>query len=250
MAILSELLTFPHHDCARGSTVERAFLDDLVASLGYSGPRLANKDLVLMKCIELATGTYPGADVLSTGGTVKDESLDLIIEGVLSHGLQRILLNAGAPATRVAVARAQIDPQVDWFDPLELDDERKQSLRAVTVRSGQGAFREKVLRAYGGRCAITRCDVTEALEAAHITPYKGPKTNVINNGICLRADLHRLWDTGRLAVDESTHMVLLDAAMIGSAYSEYVGEKIDLPIEPGDAPSSQALEQQRLWAGL
>jgi hypothetical protein len=250
MFVLSEMLAFPHHDCARGSKVERPFLEDLVLSLGYQGERLSSKDRLLVKAVQLATGAIPGVEVLSTGGTVKDDTLEIVINGVVERGLAKVSLVEGAPAARIAAARAQAHPEVDWFDPLDLDDDRKEGLRAVKVRSGQGPFRERVLKAYGSRCAVTRCDVTEALEAAHITPYRGSKSNVISNGVCLRADLHRLWDTGRLAVDESTHHVLLDAAMIGTAYSEYAGTKIDLPADPGDAPSSLALEHQRLWAGL
>lgn len=32
------------------------------------------------------------------------------------------------------------------------------------------------------------------LEAAHVTPYLGPETNDITNGLLLRADLHTLLD--------------------------------------------------------
>lgn len=255
MAILSEMLQFRHHDCGRGSTVEKPFLDDLAVALGIPDPGDYLKDELLGAIYTLTTGKVspprgtPGS-IYSTGTTVTNPTLQKIINGVRGRGLARVSLTRGAPAVRIAVAEAEISPDSDPFDPLDLADERKHALRSVTVRSGQGAFRHLVLTAYGNRCAITRCDVQETLEAAHIRPYSGPSSNVAANGICLRADLHRLWDTGRLAVHESTHEVLLDAGMIGSDYSFLVGEIIALPEKASQQPSSAALQQQREWAGL
>lgn len=83
MAILSDLLGFPHHDCARGSTVERAFLADLVTALG--GDPVGGKDALLTQAVRLATGRVPGPEILSRGGTVKDSTLQLVIDGLTSR---------------------------------------------------------------------------------------------------------------------------------------------------------------------
>jgi hypothetical protein len=258
MAILSELLRFPHHTTARGSTVERAYLVDLADAVGLTGAAEMTKYQILdaVHGLLFEGAPMPG-EYLSTGSTVTDDALQSLINGINRLGLTKVSLAEGGAAARIAVAAAQAAPSredppqpEDPFDHLLLADERKTALRTVRVRSGQGAFREAVLRAYEGCCAITGCDVTEALEAAHIRPYTGPRTNVVPNGISLRADLHRLWDTGRLAVHESTHEVLLDAAMIGTDYSLLAGQEIRLPIEGRHQPSALALEQQRLWAAL
>jgi hypothetical protein len=258
MAILSELLQFPHHDCSVGSTVEKPFLVDLVKALKVEyPPNSFTKDAHLGAAYTAATGKVspplgePGS-IFSKGTTVTDEALQAIIDGVRANGLAVVSPVDGAPAVRIALAEAEIDPDADPFDPLNLSDERKSALRSVKVRSGQGAFREKVLRAYGNRCVITGCDVQEALEAAHITPYKGNKSNHASNGLPLRADLHRLWDTGRLAIHEASLEVLLDAGMIGTDYSFLAGTDIRdrLPEEAAQHPSSAALEHQRKWAGL
>jgi hypothetical protein len=247
MAILSEMLGFKHHDCARGSTVERAFLEDLAEALGGDGSGLRTKDDVLALCLRLSTGSADRS-LLSNGETVKNEALDRIIEGVREQDLD--VVGNGSTSVRIALAEEATRPHSDPFDPLDLSDERKISLRAIRVRSGQARFREMILRAYGSRCAVTGCDVQEVLEAAHIRPHRGARSNVISNGICLRADLHRLWDTGRLAVHESTLKVLLSESMVGTDYSSYVGQQIRLPPEPKKQPSSLALEQQRRWCGL
>ena len=65
---------------------------------------------------------------------------------------------------------------------------------ADTVRAPH-KFRDALIGAYAGRCAITGCSVLDILEAAHITPYLGPDTNHVTNGLLLRADLHTLFDT-------------------------------------------------------
>ncbi|EAN8121017.1 HNH endonuclease, partial [Salmonella enterica] len=41
----------------------------------------------------------------------------------------------------------------------------------------------------------------QVLEAAHIHPYLGEKTNVVSNGLLLRADVHTLFDLGLLWVN-------------------------------------------------
>jgi hypothetical protein len=82
--------------------------------------------------------------------------------------------------------------QGEPFDPKGQDDARARVLREVVQRRGQQKFRKALIAAYGGRCAISGCPVTPLLEAAHITPYLGPDTNSITNGLLLRADLHTL----------------------------------------------------------
>lgn len=257
MAMLSELLQAPHHTCARGSKVERPFLIDIASRLQVPNAGGLTKYQLLHAMHNRLYGVPMPKEHLSTGSTITDAALQRIINDILDHGLQTVSLTDGGPAARIAVAVATApptseDPEApeDFFDHLNLDDERKTALRSVTVRSGQSAFREAVLRAYDGRCAITACDVPEVLEAAHIRPYKGPKTNIVPNGILLRADLHRLWDTGRLAVHEASYEVLLDSDMIGSDYSLLAGEPIRVPAKSSQHPSAVALQQQRQWAGL
>ena len=67
------------------------------------------------------------------------------------------------------------------------------------ARPSQRAFRDTLLAAYGGRCAITGCDVPPALEAAHVADWHFE--NDAGAGILLRVDLHRLFEAGLLAID-------------------------------------------------
>ena len=70
--------------------------------------------------------------------------------------------------------------------------ERRKTRREA--RPNQAAFRRALLDAYGGRCAITGCDVDAALDAAHVADWRNE--NDAGAGILLRADLHRLLERG------------------------------------------------------
>lgn len=107
-----------------------------------------------------------------------------------------------APATGASEC-----PQIP--DDLEDTDARKRIRRDVVARQGQGQFRDALIRAYDGRCAVTGCDELYALEAAHIRPYRGEHTNITANGLLLRADIHTLFDLGLLAVNPETLTVVI-----------------------------------------
>jgi putative restriction endonuclease len=95
-----------------------------------------------------------------------------------------------------ALEPADLTPQYELVDI----DGRARAQRTVVVREGQGAFRVRVLDAYGRRCSMTGERSLPVLEAAHIQPYLGPFSNHVQNGLALRADLHRLFDAGYVTV--------------------------------------------------
>lgn len=68
------------------------------------------------------------------------------------------------------------------------------------ARLGQGAFRVLVTDAYTRRCAITGERTLPVLEAAHIKPFAKSGPNVTANGLLLRSDLHKLFDSGYLSI--------------------------------------------------
>jgi len=137
-----------------------------------------------------------------------------------------------------------------YFDPTNLMDGRQRTIASVVQRRGQPAFRRALLKAYGGKCAVTDCDAEEALEAAHIIPYQGTETNHVTNGLLMRADLHSLFDLGLVAIDSQTMTILLGTGLMNSAYKDLAGRRIGLPENPEDQPSSIALDYHRLWAGI
>ena len=65
----------------------------------------------------------------------------------------------------------------------------------IRPRIGQGLFRISVMEAYQKRCSITGEKTLPVLEAAHIKPYALSGPHVTSNGLLLRADLHKLFDS-------------------------------------------------------
>ncbi len=128
------------------------------------------------------------------------------------------------------------------FDPESLTDERKRQLRAIRIRQGQPAFRATLLNAYANRCAITGCPVEDVLEAAHIIPYLGPRTNHVSNGLLLRTDIHTLFDCWQLAIDPDTRRVVITEALRSSSYAKIAGKLLRSPMDEMLGPRKQNLE--------
>lgn len=75
-------------------------------------------------------------------------------------------------------------------------------------RLGQGTFRIAVADAYGWSCAATGEHSLPALDAAHIKPLAEAGPSIVNNGLLLRADLHRLFDKGYVSVGEDRRLLV------------------------------------------
>jgi 5-methylcytosine-specific restriction enzyme A len=141
---------------------------------------------------------------------------------------------------------ARVANSGQYFNPSSLVDARERALAEIVRRRGQTAFRQSLLRAYGGRCAMTGCDAEEALEAAHIHPYLGAQTNRVENGLLLRADVHTLFDLGLVAVDSAAMTSVLAGSLMGTQYAVLAGRRLTLPATLADRPSAAALDWHRL----
>lgn len=128
------------------------------------------------------------------------------------------------------------------FDPNNLADGRKRIIAAVIRRLGQQTFRRKLISAYSAQCAITQCKTLWVLEAAHITPYRGLKTNSVSNGLLLRADIHTLFDLALISIEPSKVMVRVSKLLEGSLYEALDGRQPTFPPKPALHPSTAALE--------
>lgn len=148
----------------------------------------------------------------------------------------------------LASALSEIEPRVEPFDPNSQEDARQRVLASVVRRRGQRKFRSGLLRAYGGKCAITGCAVEAILEAAHVTSYLGPDTNALSNGILLRADLHTLWDLGLIALVPETLALWISPTLAGSEYERYAGQTPFIPNKAAEQLSPRALIEQWKFA--
>ncbi|MDI6843282.1 MAG: HNH endonuclease [Anaerosomatales bacterium] len=129
-------------------------------------------------------------------------------------------------------------------------DERQRVIASVVRRQGQPYFRKQLLAAYEGKCAFTEYDAEDALEAAHIAPYRGPASNRIDNGLLLRADFHDLFDLSLVAVDTSSQTLVMSRELESTAYARYAGQRVHLPRDKSLWPSADLLDQHREQAGL
>lgn len=138
----------------------------------------------------------------------------------------------------------------DFFDPTSVEDARERISRSLTRRRGQTPFRDALIAAYNGRCAITGCSVLDVLEAAHIHPYRGPDTNKVTNGLLLRSDVHTLFDCCLLAIDADTMTVLVAPQLRDSEYGALHGRRLCAPRNAAQQPNTEALNMQRKTSGL
>lgn len=125
---------------------------------------------------------------------------------------------------------------------LDDSDERKLVFAERVRRERQGRFRRLLFEAYGGRCAITGTDIPEVLQAAHINPYRGKKSQVASNGLLLRSDLHLLYDAHLISVRPDSHHLVLSSRLAGSPYEQLDNEVIRVPKDPFMQPSEKLLQ--------
>jgi putative restriction endonuclease len=151
-----------------------------------------------------------------------------------------------------AITAADLDryAEADPFEPTSIIDERKKAIAEIVKRQGAPLFRRQLLECYGGRCAVTGCDAEAALEAAHIIAYLGPRTNSVQNGLLLRADLHTLFDRGLLGIDPDTKAVILHDSLQTTVYGVFAGQRIALPDREALWPNSDALRRHLVACGL
>ena len=129
----------------------------------------------------------------------------------------------------------------DFSDSDTLEDATERMLVSIARRQGQPQFRERLIKAYKGKCAISGSDVKQALEAAHIIPYDGKKTNNTSNGLLLRADLHTLFDLKLITIDPSTMKVLISPELMKTSCQAFRQKKIMLPDDMNDQPDPEAI---------
>lgn len=130
------------------------------------------------------------------------------------------------------------------FDPDSVKAARESSLRAIVMRRGQADFRQMLMGAYNLKCAVTGTDVSSILEAAHIYPYAGPETNVLQNGILLRADWHTLFDLGLWSLDDDFRIIVAPG-ITSNEYRKYHNTLMRLPQLVSHYPSPKVVRWHR-----
>lgn len=120
-------------------------------------------------------------------------------------------------------------------------DERVRKIVNTVARQQQERFRKQLFEAYRGVCPVTHVDVPEALQAAHIDRYRGPRSQVVNNGILLRADIHRLYDDNLLSIEPETHILRISDRLRRSPYQDLADMQLIMPTGKA-APDDELLD--------
>lgn len=115
------------------------------------------------------------------------------------------------------------------------------------LRIGQGAFRMDVTTAYNGRCTITGEKTLPALEAAHIKAYSESGPNIIPNGLLLRSDMHKLFDSGYLTLTTDYKVEvsnrIKEEFQNGREYYQYHGKPLaSMPNNPIYLPEKKFID--------
>lgn len=159
-----------------------------------------------------------------------------------------VRLDVAQGAAEQALAEARADVAAETTPEFSNEAQaRRYEMRAIVMREGQPQFKAALLDAYEGRCAVTGSGVVAILEGAHIHPYcdGGAQTNVVSNGLLLRADIHTLFDRGLLWVD-ANGCVQLDADLADSEYASLKGRPLREPKNAAARPHPAHLAHHRV----
>jgi putative restriction endonuclease len=140
-------------------------------------------------------------------------------------------------------------PDQPSVKPPETAPERRYALRMVKQRLHQATFREAVITAYNGRCAVSRLPETLLLDAAHIVEDKHEQLGqaIVPNGIPLSKIHHAAFDAHLIGISPdyelhvSSRLLAQQDGPILEALKRLDGEKIHLPSRAKDMPDRERL---------
>lgn len=124
------------------------------------------------------------------------------------------------------------------------------------IRLGQGAFRVLITDAYTKKCAVTGEKTLPVLEAAHIIPFGKSGPSLVANGILLRSDLHKLFDSGYITITPDYKLEvskrIREEFQNGKEYYKHHGNELAiLPAQQINRPSKDSLDwhNQNVYKG-
>lgn len=96
------------------------------------------------------------------------------------------------------------------------------------------------MKFYNYTCAVSGCSTEAALEAAHIEPFSQGGADTVENGLLLRADIHRLFDRNLVAIDPQSLEVTFHPAC-AQDYENYNLSRVNV----SPSPHTQAALESR-----
>ncbi len=127
--------------------------------------------------------------------------IERVVGGERRFGLGMLttedIAELGVVSTAALVGSAGLE---DEIGSIALIAERRRVTRAILERPGQQRFRRQVMAAASTACFLTGTKVVNVLEAAHVRPVAVNGSDDVSNGLCVRSDIHALFDANRIRV--------------------------------------------------
>ncbi len=98
------------------------------------------------------------------------------------------------------------------------DVERKKVWRKTTSRPEQQRFRSDVLEKFNYTCLLSGERISLVLEACHIIPVEHKGGDNFQNGLCLRSDLHTLFDCRHIRFSPQGQVLYSDTVKESATY--------------------------------
>jgi predicted restriction endonuclease len=119
------------------------------------------------------------------------------------------------------------------------NDPNTEGLGERKTRLGQADFRNKVIALWGYRCALTRCRVVPALEAAHIVAWAMNKKERLSseNGLALLSTVHKLFEDGFISFTNDGRLL----TRLSADDLESLGLREDMQL------SKLLTQRQKIW---
>ena len=148
-----------------------------------------------------------------------------------------------------ALSFSEAPTAAEMWAPLDAP-ERRYAMRAVQQRLHQSVFRQRVLAAYGGRCALTNLPEPRLIDAAHIISDGDEALGQpdLTNGVAMSKIHHAAFDAGLIGIDPdlrihvADHLLAMhDGPMLEQGLKALRDRLIRIPEDPRAAPNRERL---------
>ena len=199
---------------------------------------------------------FMGSDSQAADNRWLREAMESGIPAIYFLGVAPGYYQAIVPAYVVGWDATTLKARVVFGLPGELDvgppetaPERRYALREVKQRLHQASFREAVIGAYDGRCAISGLPEPLLLDAAHIIDDKHELLGqpIVSNGIPLSKIHHAAFDAHLIGIDPDYRIHISERLLVQQdgpfleALKRLRHERLHLPTRSRDAPDRDRL---------
>ncbi len=203
---------------------------------------------------------FQGSDPKSSDNTAMREAFEDQTPLIYFHGVAPGLYQSIHPVyltewcSRSLSVHAVPGEMRQVSNPVQLqgEDLRRYAVIEAKKRLHQSVFRELVIKAYDGRCALTGLPEKRLLHAAHIMPDRDCRGQpVVNNGIAMSVLHHTAYDQHLLGIDPDLKihinrslLEIHDGPTLRYALQHLDGEVVRAPSHLSDLPSRDYLAER------